>query len=150
LVHDSHSSLQPVQVGFRLPVEEESIPKGNPYQQITSYAESFSVNVGFDSTNSLWLVPEMSYLEPADRPARETIVDVQPGDWEWESPLTVDVENQPKVGLVRATGSTFNGTISTAYAAKARNPSYKVRVDFGTEVGERWSSARSPTIRPKN
>lgn len=25
---------------------------------------------------------------------------------------------------------------------RARNPSYKVRVDFGAEIGERWSSAQ--------
>ena len=25
---------------------------------------------------------------------------------------------------------------------RARNPSYKVRVNFGTEIGERWSSAQ--------
>lgn len=31
---------------------------------------------------------------------------------------------------------------------RARTPSYKVRVDFGAEVGERWSSAQAKTAYP--
>ncbi|MDZ4764491.1 MAG: hypothetical protein SGI73_08060, partial [Chloroflexota bacterium] len=76
--------------------------------------------IGCDALNGVWLRRDFNHLSATERAARPVVVALTSADWTDADGLTVETERLPRVGMVEARGSAWDGVnTATPYASRA-------------------------------
>lgn len=96
----------------------EEIKKSQIWDQLVELMKTKSGSIGCDSLNGIWCWTHPSYPDLADRDY-SMVMTLESQEWKDEDGLTITSDGLQKIGMVKGSGSTWDGDVSSIFYAIA-------------------------------